>query len=56
MEGIIDRILLSKKSGMEYGFIIDSNGESFYFDSRSLAYEKQMTDFYEGDKVQFGKL
>lgn len=53
MEGIIDRILLSKKSGMEYGFIIDSNGESFYFDSRSLAYEKQMTDFYEGDKVQF---
>ena len=53
MEGIVDIIKTNRKNGLEYGFIKLPSDESIYFDSRSLSTNLKMSDFYQGDKVEF---
>ncbi|HOP10943.1 MAG TPA: cold shock domain-containing protein [Oscillospiraceae bacterium] len=56
MKGKIASIRTSVQSGREYGFIKGEDDSSYYFDSRSLSNDKKMTDYYEGDIVEFSVL
>ncbi len=56
MKGIVETLKTSEKNSLEYGFIRLSSGESIYFDSRSLSSDYQMTDFFEGDSVEFSSI
>lgn len=53
MKGIIEALKTSAKNGFEYGFIKLASGESLYFNSRSLSPNYEMSDFFEGDSVEF---
>lgn len=53
MKGIIEALKTSAKNGSEYGFIKLASGESLYFNSRSLSPNYEMSDFFEGDSVEF---
>lgn len=56
MKGIVKTLKTSEKTSLEYGFIRLSSGESIYFDSRSLSSDYKMTDFLEGDSVEFSAI
>lgn len=53
MDGVIDIIKTNPTNGLEYGFIKLTNGDSLYFDNRSLTSEFKMSDFYKGDTVEY---
>lgn len=48
MKGKVDCIKTNKTNGLEYGFIKLDNGQSIYFDSRSLSDGLEMSDFLWG--------
>ena len=53
MKGKVGLIKTNKTNGLEYGFIKLDNGQSIYFDSRSLSDGLEMSDFYKGDTVEY---
>ena len=53
MKGRGDGIKTNPTNGLEYGFITLKNGDSLYFDRRSLSSEFSMSDFYKGDTVEY---
>lgn len=56
MKGIVETLRTSAKSGLEYGFIRLTSGELIYFDSRYLSPDYEMSEFFEGDNVEFSSI
>ena len=53
MKGRIERIKLITYSDNEFGFIAGEDGNSYYFDNRSIPKGQTTRDFYEDDIVEF---
>ncbi len=53
MKGRIDRIRSTAYGNNEFGFIIGDDGNSYYFDNRSIPDGQTTRDFYKDDIVEF---